>query len=393
MADFPYPNRGKAEWFWEGGFNRDPIKDLEYIRDWNFRATYGAFNAMKNGDGKDKHVNAKLEWIAYIGGNRESRLLRGDVVLTREDIINKRDFDDGCVPSTWSIDLHVPKEQYAKKFPEDPFISKAIFDSRVDKKNGYPIPYRCFYSRNITNLFMAGRDISVDHGALGTVRVMRTCGMEGEVVGKAASICVKYDCLPRDVYYHHLDELKELMNLPGRARRLTVKDPIDPNAPLPDIAEHPAPRRMPGDGAVFKGIDPKTLPGLVITEPKLTGDWTPGMGLKGFIGAHYLYAAGGSNQSTARFELQVSAAGQYEVRFAYAPHANRATNASVKVISAEGEKTVVVNERETPPLEPGFISLGVFRFDATAPGVVEITSKGADGQVAVNAIQLLTVAR
>jgi len=64
MKDFPYPNRGKAEWFWEGGFNMHPINDLEYIRDWNFRAAYGAFNAMKNGDGKDKHANAKMEWLA-----------------------------------------------------------------------------------------------------------------------------------------------------------------------------------------------------------------------------------------------------------------------------------------------------------------------------------------
>ncbi len=103
-------------------------------------------------------------------------------MLTREDIINKVEYPDGCVPTTWSIDLHVPKEQYAKKFPDDPFISKAIFDARVDKRQGYPVPYRCFYSKNIGNLFMAGRDISVDRGALGTVRVMRTCGMMGKVV-------------------------------------------------------------------------------------------------------------------------------------------------------------------------------------------------------------------
>ena len=49
------------------------------------------------GKPKDKHANAKMQWMAFIGGNRESRLLRGDLVLTREDIINKRDFDDGCV--------------------------------------------------------------------------------------------------------------------------------------------------------------------------------------------------------------------------------------------------------------------------------------------------------
>ncbi len=50
-----------------------------------------------------------------------------------------------------------------------------------------PVPFpRCLYSRNIANLFMAGRDISVEHGALGAVRVMRTCGCEGEVIGMAA---------------------------------------------------------------------------------------------------------------------------------------------------------------------------------------------------------------
>ena len=391
MADFPYPNRGKAEWFWEGGFNRDPIKDLEYIRDWNFRANYGAFNAMKNGDGKAKHLSAKLQWMAFIGGNRESRLLRGDLVLTREDIINRRDYDDGCVPSTWSIDLHVPKDQYAKKFPEDPFISKAIFDSRVDKKNGYPIPYRCFYSRNIPNLFMAGRDISVDHGALGTVRVMRTCGMEGEVVGKAASICIKDECLPRDVYYHHLDELKELMNLPGRARRATVKDAINPDAPLPDIAQHRAARRMPGGGESNTGVDPKTLPGIVIdpTQVKLTGQWTAGTGLPGFIGAHYLYANSGKEEKSARFEFTVPTTGRYEVRFANAPHENRAMNAQITVVSAEGEKTLSVDERAASPLEHGFVSLGVYRFDAGTPGAVIVSTKGANGLVAVNAIQLL----
>lgn len=244
MKDFPYPRRGEAEWFWEGGFFKDPIKDLEYIRDWNLRAAYGAFNAMKNGDGKDRHANAKMVWLAYIGGNRESRRLIGDLVLTRDDIFARKDFPDGCVPTTWDIDLHEPKEQYARKFPQDPFISKAIFDSRVDKRDGYPVPYRCFYSRNIQNLFMAGRDISVDHGALGTVRVMRTCGMEGEVVGKAASICVQYNCTPRAVYQYHLDQLKGLMNLPGRARRDAEKQSINPEASLPydpNIVGQPAP--------------------------------------------------------------------------------------------------------------------------------------------------------
>ena len=72
-------------------------------------------------------------------------------------------------------------------------------------------PYRALYSRNIDNLFMAGRDISVSHDGLGAVRVMRTCGMMGEIVGMAASICREQGCTPREVYQHHLPLLKELM--------------------------------------------------------------------------------------------------------------------------------------------------------------------------------------
>lgn len=61
-------------------------------------------------------------------------------------------------------------------------------------------------------MFMAGRNISVTHLALGTVRVMRTGGMMGEVVGMAASICSKNNALPRDVYQTYLGDLKEMLS-------------------------------------------------------------------------------------------------------------------------------------------------------------------------------------
>ena len=93
----------------------------------------------------------------------------------------------------------MPSRNTPRSSPTTPFIAVAEMDHRVDRTYGYPVPYRCFYSRNIDNLFMAGRCISVTHEALGTVRVMKTCGMMGEVVGKAASLCVQFDCSPRDV--------------------------------------------------------------------------------------------------------------------------------------------------------------------------------------------------
>ena len=144
--------------------------------------------------------------MAYIGGKRESRRLLGDVVLREQDLIEGTRYDDAAVTATWGIDLHYPHRKDG--FDGEPFL--AYSDSRQIAP--YPIPYRCLYSRNIDNLFMAGRDISVTHIALGSVRVMRTGGMMGEVVGMAASICRRHNASPRDVYRLYLPELKRLMS-------------------------------------------------------------------------------------------------------------------------------------------------------------------------------------
>ncbi len=260
MKDFPYPRDFHGEWFWESGFNKDPLQDAEASA-MESSSCLRCLQCYENGDGKDKHQNAELTWIAFVGGPRESRLLKGDVVLTQEDVVTKRDFPDGCVPSTWSIDLHAPKEQFAQKYPDNPFISKAIFDDRIDRNFGYPIPYRCFYSHNVDNLFMAGRCISVTHEALGTVRVMKTCGMMGEVVGKAASICVSHECLPRQVYEKYWSELDDLMKQPGKARRASVNGTIE----IPDDALPLASSTGP-----MSGLDPAKLPGSLsmITKPR-----------------------------------------------------------------------------------------------------------------------------
>ncbi len=109
MADFPYPRDFHAEWFWESGFDKDAINDAESIRDWNLRAGFGAFNAMKNGDGAADHRNAYLTWMAYIGGPRESRRLMGDVVLSQEDIVNKKNFRMVVSPAPGQSTCTIPK--------------------------------------------------------------------------------------------------------------------------------------------------------------------------------------------------------------------------------------------------------------------------------------------
>ena len=382
MEDFPYPRDHHGQWFWESGFNKDALNDAEGIRDHNLRAVYGAFNAMKNRDGADKHQNAILTWVAYIGGPRESRRLIGDVVLTNEDIISKRDFPDGCVPSTWSIDLHYPKEQYAEKFQDNPFISYAVHDRSVDRQYGYPVPYRCFYSRNIENLFMAGRNISVTHEALGTTRVMKTCGMMGEVVGRAASICVFHECHPRDVYDRYLAELIDLLNLPGKARRDTVYEPIR----IPEDA-----MKLAGPLGPAPGLDPTQMPGLVIDDRAADkiGPWTEGTGLKGFVGYGYLYSS--NKESKIRFKFDAPATGKHEIRLGYLYHENRASNAQVRITVAGKSVEKEVNMKEAAPLENNFSSLGVFSIVKGEPCVVELAAAGANGNIHADAVQVVRV--
>jgi len=380
MDDFPYPRDHHGQWFWESGFDKDAIGDSEAIRDWNLRAVFGAFNAMKNRDGADKHKTAILTWVAHIGGPRESRRLMGDLILTQDDIVAKREFPDGCVPSTWSIDLHYPKEQYSKKFPDNPFISIAVHDNRIDRSYGYPVPYRCFYSRNIENLFMAGRNISVTHEALGTTRVMKTCGMMGEVVGRAASICVFHECTPRDVYDRYLAELTDLLKLPGKARRNTVYDKIE--IP-PDAMELAGPLGPPS------GLDPKKLGGIVIddTAAEKTGTWTEGQGLKGYVAYGYVYSGG--QDATIRFPFEIKEPGRYDVRICWLPHENRAKTARV-VLSVDGRtRETVVNMTKPAPLENGFFSLGEIEASTGAKGSVELFAKGAGGTVHADAVQLV----
>jgi hypothetical protein len=370
-----------GEWFWESGFDKHPLNDLELIRDWNFRAVYGAFSGMRKAD-PDKYANYAFDWLAYIGGTRESRLLQGDVVLTPDDIVGKRQFPDGCVPTTWDLDLHYPKEQYLGGAQGTPFISRAQFGKGVDKKEGYPVPYRCFYSKDIDNLFMAGRCISVTHEALGTIRVMRTCGMMGEVVGKAAYLCVRHETTPRGVYEQYLDNLKELMSQPGAMRRDGIEQPLylpKDAKKLPELAASAA-----------DSIPSAKLEGIVIddAEAELKGKWTTGEGLKPFVGQGYRYAG---KDASARFVFSVKETGTYEVRIAWQPHENRAKAAPVSVLSAEGTKTFTVDQSKAAELGQGFHSLGRFKFNRGEEAAVSFKTDGAKGNVHIDCVQVLPV--
>lgn len=197
-----------GEWTWETGMNHDQIHDFERIRDYGMLVVYSNWSFLKNRLADNaQYANRRLAWVAYIAGKRESRRLMGDYILHQDDITKHVAHEDASFATTWSIDLHRPDPANSASFPGMEF--KAV--TTHIPIYPYGVPYRCLYSRNVDNLFMAGRNISQTHVALGTTRVMRTTGMMGEVVGMAAAICREHGVCPRDVYRHHLPQLKKLM--------------------------------------------------------------------------------------------------------------------------------------------------------------------------------------
>jgi hypothetical protein len=164
-----------------------------------FRAIYGNWYNVKQ---DPENANLKLKWIAYVAGKRESRRIIGDYILKESDIMNHPDFEDGFVEEVRAIDIHYPR---GGKYD---FLTEAQF-TKIEQ---YKIPYRCLYSKDIDNLFMAGRCFSATHVGLGSPRVMHTTTQMGVVVGYAAAVCKENSCSPRDVYKYHLDTMRERLD-------------------------------------------------------------------------------------------------------------------------------------------------------------------------------------
>lgn len=206
--DENYLNCVSGDWEQETGFTRNMIDEIEYIRDYGLRAIYSNWSFQKNKcKDKERFKNYKLKWVSYLGGKRESYRVVGDYILTENDLDAKTSYDDGTAGITWGVDIHLPETLNEKEFGEA-FRSFAYHRGMPKICN---VPYRCLYSKDIKNLFLGGRIISTSHIAFSAVRVMRTLGMLGEVVGMAASLCKKFDCMPRDIYKNHLDDLKKAM--------------------------------------------------------------------------------------------------------------------------------------------------------------------------------------
>lgn len=186
-------------WYYELDGDIDQIKEREKII-YNHKALiYGIWNYIKNSGKYPQSENYALSYVSVIPGTREYRRLKGDFILSEGDISTQREYEDAVGHGGWPIDLHAARG----------FFDSDVPNRHIHLRGVYQIPYRCGYSKNIKNLFMCGRCMSLSHVALGSARVSGTLSTLGQAVGMAAAICKKYEETPRDVYERHMPELQQ----------------------------------------------------------------------------------------------------------------------------------------------------------------------------------------
>ncbi len=225
--NFDKPSRGKGRnpgndingaishaWWVEYGGMKNTIEDAEQIRDELFRISIGLWNYAKNHNPatKDKNLKRELVWLNYVTGIRESRRLVGDYILSQKDYDEQIVHDDTVAFTDWGPDVHHPEG----------FWVRGNDCIHVYQGRRTSIPYRTLYSKNIENLFMAGRCHSATHIAFGGTRVMRPCCAMGQAAGTAAAIATRHEATPRAVYEKHIEQLQDTLIRDGC--RLMSKD-------------------------------------------------------------------------------------------------------------------------------------------------------------------------
>ncbi len=191
-------NTSENFWYLELGGTENTVTEAEKTKDRLISLALGTWDYLKN-SGKYKTENWDLDFLGFLPAKRESRRMCGEYMISQRDVSDDVVFPDTVAFGGWPLDDHFPLGYYHKGTPNTDFKTPAP----------YTIPYRALYSANIHNLFFAGRNISMTHTAMSSVRVMATCALLGQAVGVAAAIASREGVAPHDVYLSHLEELQQ----------------------------------------------------------------------------------------------------------------------------------------------------------------------------------------
>ena len=246
-------------WRLEYGGVDDTIQDAERIRDELFRITLGLWNYAKYHDVRTivANANRELVWLNYVPGVRESRRLIGLATMTQRDFDTPAIHADAVAFTDWGIDVHHPQG----------FWVRGNDCIHVYHGRRVTIPLTALVSRNITNLLMAGRNISATHVAAGATRVMRPCMGMGQAAGIAAAVAAADDASPAAVASERIKQVQQEVLKQG------CYVPVVRNADPRDLAR----RSTVTGSSAAPGCEPgKVIDGVSRVVGKDSHAWRPG---------------------------------------------------------------------------------------------------------------------
>lgn len=312
----------------------------------------------KWGLAKDEFIdNGNWPYQLYV---REARRMIGEYVVTEKDTMWERKCEDPVGLGSYNMDSH-----HCQRCVDASGHARNEGDVEVGVAGPYGISYRSLVPKasECTNLLVPVC-MSASHLGYGSVRMEPVFMILGQASGTAAAMAIDDNVDVQKVPYARLRQRlvadKQLVEWAGAAAR--------------------------------RGLSSANLPGIVMDDKqaRLTGEWITSSASGGGIDGSYQHDGNADKgHKSARFELKVPKDGRYEVRFAYTTNPNRATNVPVTIEAANGSKTVMVNEREEPPIDKAFVSLGKFSLSASKPAIIVVKNDGTDGYVIIDAVQLL----
>lgn len=308
---------------------------------------------------------------------REGRRMVGEYVLTQSDIITNVTKPDVICIGSFPIDSH--DVQRVATADGKGFIAEGtIFPVRIPGYGiGYrhQLPYRAITPKRAEcqNLLVPV-SLSSTHVAISSVRVEPTWMALGHSAGIAAALAAKANQAVQDLPYptlrEHLIAQKQVLEIP-------------PLPPKPVTA-----------GINGKGIDPKTLKGIVLDDAEATaiGEWQRSTNFKNFIGHGYVHD-GNEHKGGLKmvFKTTITEAGKYELRMAYSPHETRAAKVPITVESGGKAMKVFFNQQEPLPSGEAFRTVGTFMLSAGKDTSITVSNEGTEGFVIVDALQLVKV--
>lgn len=338
-------------WQWEAGLDpsEDTIDDAEMLRDRLFRAIYGSFSNTKAKAGNE---NLVFNFFGHIAGKRESRRLVGAYVVREKDVISHKPFEDAIGIATWSVDLH-------RKDGDSGFIAATTHH----KYGNWWMPYRSLYSKDVPNLFMAGRCASYSHVAFGSSRVMHAGGQQGVAVGYAASLCKKYDCSPHQVYLKraYFDELRTLINSRQSEKKMA-----------PYVWPEPV---------VDKEILSVVKDNDDATGVEISGAWATSTHSDTRIGKDYLHNNKVAGEDLwVRYTPDLPVATNYTVSVYWNGDDSRSSAVPIEIVYDGGTTIVTCNMTQNPQ---AWSALGTWPFKAGTEGSVRILTTGQSGKTVI----------